>query len=190
MMGIKNIEIATKAEFDISVSASDFKLPDFPIYNIDGEKLDKNKLDAMDKQSEIKFKKDIKDMAQVKASIEAAKKSAGIKDGEKITKEQEKKMGNAMMKAMWPQIKKKILLEGKILRFSRKCLNNANTLKDANICVDKANTMGGEHEESFEEWSLASKKKILGFMEQSIKSMECMEKTNNMKEMQQCIPAQ
>ncbi len=190
VMGIKNIEVATKAEFDISISGDDFKLPDFPIYDMEGNKLDRSKLDAMDKQSEVKLKKVAKEMAEMRESIDAAKKSAGIKDGEKITKAQEKKMEDAMMEAMWPQIKKKILTEGKILRFGRECLSDANTLKEANICVDKANAMGGEHEESFEEWSPASKKKMLGFMDQAIERLGCMEKANNMKEMQQCTPAQ
>jgi len=190
MMGIKNIEIATKAEFDISLSKDDFKLPDFPIYDMEGNKLDRSKLDAMDKQSEVQLKKAVEEMAEMKASMDAAKKSADIKDGEKITKSQEKKMEDAMMDALWPQIKKKILTEGKILRFSRECLGDANTLKEANICVDKANAMGGEHEESFEEWSPASKKKMLGFMDQAIERLGCMEKANSMKEMQQCTPAQ
>ena len=47
--GIKRVEIATKAEFDISLSANDFKLPDFPIYDMQGNKLDKSILKSMDK---------------------------------------------------------------------------------------------------------------------------------------------
>jgi hypothetical protein len=187
VMGIKNIEVATKAEFDISLSKDDFKLPDFPIYDMEGNKLDRSKLDAMDKQAEVQLKKAVEEMAEMKASMDAAKKSAGIKDGETITKAQEKKMEDAMMDAMWPQMKKKILTVGKALRFSRECLGSADTLKEANICVDKANAMGGEHEESFEEWSPASKKKMLGFMDQAIERLGCMEKANSMKEMRQCM---
>lgn len=47
--GINRVEIATKVEFDISLSPDDFKLPDFPIYDMQGNKLDKSKLESMDK---------------------------------------------------------------------------------------------------------------------------------------------
>jgi hypothetical protein len=188
VMGIKNTEVATKAEFDISLSDDDFKLPDFPVYDMHGNKVDKNKLDAMDKKSEIQSEKDFEEMAVMRASVDAAKQSAGIKDGEIPTQAQEKKMMDATMDAMWPRIKKKILAEGKIVRFSRECLGDADTLKEANICNDKANAMGGEDEGSFEVWSPASKKKMLGFMDQGIERLKCMEKANSMQEMQQCIP--
>jgi hypothetical protein len=187
-MGIKNTEVATKAEFDMSLSDDDFKLPDFPVYDMHGNKVDKNKLDAMDKKSEIQSEKDFEEMAVMRASVDAAKQSAGIKDGEIPTQAQEKKMMDATMDAMWPRIKKKILAEGKIVRFSRECLGDADTLKEANICNDKANAMGGEDEGSFEVWSPASKKKMLGFMDQGIERLKCMEKANSMQEMQQCIP--
>ena len=51
MMGIINTEVATKAEFDISLPKDDFKLPDFPIYDMQGNKLDNSKLESMDKKS-------------------------------------------------------------------------------------------------------------------------------------------
>ena len=93
-----------------------------------------------------------------------------------------------MMDAMWPRMKNKILAEGKMVRFSRECLGNANTLKEANVCNDKANAMSGEPEDPFEEWSPASKKKMLGFMDQGIERMKCIEKANSMQDMQQCMP--
>ena len=49
VMGLKNVEVATKAEFDISLSNDDFELPDFPVYDMQGNTLDKSKLESMDK---------------------------------------------------------------------------------------------------------------------------------------------
>ena len=37
VMGIKNSEVATKADFDISLSEDEFKLPDFPVYDMHGK---------------------------------------------------------------------------------------------------------------------------------------------------------
>jgi len=41
MMGITLTEIATKAEFDISLSEENFKLPDFPLYDMEGNPIEK-----------------------------------------------------------------------------------------------------------------------------------------------------
>lgn len=39
--GMTLTETATKAEFDISLSAENFKLPDFPIYDMEGNPIEK-----------------------------------------------------------------------------------------------------------------------------------------------------
>ncbi len=76
VMGIKSREIATKVEFDISLSKDDFKLPDFPIYDEYGTKLDKNNLDAMDNKSEVQATQEAEDMAALGASMAAAMQSS------------------------------------------------------------------------------------------------------------------
>jgi len=187
VMGLKNTEVATKAEFDISLSKDDFKMPDFPIYDMRGNKLDKNQLDAMDKKSEVQAAQGAEEMKALGAAMSTAAQSAGIKKGEMPTKAQEKKMEESMEDAIFPMAKKKMLYQGKILRFGRECLGSADTLKEANICTDKANAMSGETEEYFKEWSPATKKKMLGFMDQGIESMKCIEKAQNMQDMKECM---
>jgi hypothetical protein len=48
-MGMESIEIATKAKFDIQLTDKNFKLPNFPIYNETGERLNRKKLKEMDR---------------------------------------------------------------------------------------------------------------------------------------------
>ena len=48
-MGMHSTEIATKVKFDIALKEKNFKLPDFPVYNETGEKLDRSKLKEMDR---------------------------------------------------------------------------------------------------------------------------------------------
>ena len=48
IMGMKNMEIATKAEFEISLSKDNFKLPDFPLTNEMGSPIDKDRLQKID----------------------------------------------------------------------------------------------------------------------------------------------
>ncbi len=191
VMGIKNTEVATKAEFDISLSKNDFKLPDFPIYDMEGNKLDKSKLDAMDKRSEVEVEKASEDMAEFGSVMAEAMQSAGMKNGERPTEAQEKKMEDAMMAAMWPRMKKKILDEAKALEFVKECFNDADTVKDANTCSHKMDEMNGERsdpEDDFTEWNAKTKKETLGFLDQSLERMECIKKANSMQDMQQCMP--
>ncbi|BAF72960.1 hypothetical protein [Sulfurovum sp. NBC37-1] len=190
IMGIKNTEIATKAKFDISLSKDDFKLPDFPIYDMEGNKLDKSKLDAMDKKSEVQAAEAAESIAVAKVAMAAAAKDTGIKPGEKVTKAQEKAMGDAMMNAMFPRMKQKILAEGKALRFAKECLSDADTLKEAKICTHKMDEMTGESsdpEDELTEWNAKTKKETLGFIEEGLQNMKCVEKANNMQDMQQCM---
>ncbi len=187
IMGVKNTEIATKAEFDVSLSKDNFKLPDFPVYTMEGEKLDKSKLDSMDKNSEAEAGQAGEDMAALGASMAAAMQSAGIKKGEKPTKAQEKAMENAMFASMLPRMKQKMLSEEKKLQFAKKCLTKADTLKEANICSRKMDEMSGEQEEDFDDWSPKTKKEMLGFVDQGLAGVECIKKAQTMDAVKRCM---
>jgi len=191
VMGIKNTEIATKAAFDISLSKDDFKLPDFPIYDMQGNKLDRSKLDAMDERSEVQVAKGAEDMAELATVMVTVMQSAGMKKGEVPTKAQEKKMENSMMNAMFPRMKKEMLAESKALEFAKECLEKADTLKEANVCEAKMDAMSAEPsdpEDKLQKWDAKTKKETLGFIDQALKNMECAKKANSMQEMRQCMP--
>ena len=189
MMGIINTEVATKIEFDISLSKDNFKLPDFPIYDMQGNKLDKSKLDAMDKQAKAEAAKSSDDMAELRKVMATAAKNAGIKDGERATQTQEEAMKSSMMEAMLPRMKQEILSEEKMMRFGYECLGKADTLKEANECNNKTNAMSGEQEEPFDEWNPETKKEILGFLDQYINEMvPCIKKAQSMQDAEQCMP--
>lgn len=189
MMGTINTEVATKIEFDISLSKDDFKLPDFPIYDMQGNKLDKNKLDAMDKQAKAELAKSSEDMAELRKAMATAAKDAGIKEGGKATQTQQETMKSSMMQAMLPRMKQEILGEEKMMRFGYKCLAKADTLKEANECNNKANAMSGEQEEPFDKWNSETKKETLGFFDQYLNEMlPCIKKAQSMQDARQCMP--
>jgi len=189
MMGIINTEIATKAEFDIALPKDDFNLPDFPVYDMQGNKLDKSRLDAMDEKSEVQAKKGAEDMVALRVSMSDAAKDAGIKEGQRGTKAQQEQMKESMMTAMFPRIKQKALADEDIMHVGYACLSKADTLKEANVCNDKINAMGGEGEEPFDEWSPQTKKETLGFLNQYLNVMvPCIKKAQNMQDMKQCSP--
>ncbi|MEA3492685.1 MAG: hypothetical protein U9R27_12395 [Campylobacterota bacterium] len=188
IMGVKSTNVAIKAEFDISLSEDDFKLPDFPVYTIDGEKIDRSKLESMDKNSQREAAQAGEEMATLGASMAAAMQSAGIKKGEKPTKAQEKAMEDAMMASMLPQIKQKILSQEKTMLSAKSCFSGADTLKEANVCSHRMDEMSGEQEEDLDEWSPKTKKEILGFIDQSLRGMECIKKAKTMDAIESCMP--
>jgi len=183
MRGIKNTVIATKAEFDIALSDDDFKLPDFPIYDTEGNKLDKSKLDAMDKKSDVQAEKDAKKMVAMKASMAEAMQSSGVKEGEIPTETQ-------MEDAVWKIIKKQMLAQAKGVEFVKECYSDADTTEEANICTHKMDEMNGKSsdpEGDFVEWSAKIKKETLGYINQSSKKMECIKKANSMHDIDVCL---
>jgi len=190
MMGIKNTEVATKAEFDILLSNDDFKLPDFPIYDMEGNKLDRSKLEAMDKHAELKAEQAAKEMAEMRKTMAEAAKNAGIKEGQRPTKEEQKSMEASMINAMFPRMKHKFLAQRKALSFAKECFDSADALKEAKVCSHKMDEMSGEisdPEDELLKWDAQTKKETLGFIEHGLQSMKCVEKANNMQDMQQCM---
>ena len=187
IMGIKNTEIATKAEFDIPVSDSDLTLPDFPVYDIYGSKLDKNNLSKMDEKEKKEAARAGEALVAAMGAMASAAKSAGIKPGEKPTEAQQKSMENAMMAALLPQMKQKILSQEKVLVFGKECLGKADTLKEANSCNHKMNEMGGEGEEDFTEWDEKTKKEILGLIDQGLAGVACIKKAETMDQVKECM---
>ena len=190
VMGIKNVEIATKAEFDISLSKDDFELPDFPVYDMYGEKLDKSKLESMDKKSEAQAAQSGEDMAALGASIAAAMQSAGVKKGERPTEAQEKTMEDAMMASMLPMMKQKMLSEEKMMRAAKECFGDADTLKEATVCSDRMDEMSGvesDPEDEIKEWNDETKKETLGFIDQGLAGMECVKKAETMDAVKKCM---
>jgi len=189
VMGIKNTEVATKAVFDISISDDDFKLPDFPIYDMQGNKLDKNTLDTADAQDIASGEKAGEAMAEMAKAMAAAAQSVGLEDGKKPTKSQEKAMEDAMMNAMLPQVKQGFLAQEDIMRSAYKCFSHADTKKEAKICSDKISAATGEPEEALGEWTPQTKKETLEELDTYLnKIIPCIKKAQSMKAIDQCMP--
>jgi len=145
--------------------------------------------DVMDKQAEAEAAKSSEDMVAMREIMANAAKSAGIKEGERPTQAQEEAMKNFMMEAMLPRMKQEMLADEKMMRFGYECLSKADTLKEANVCNDKLNTIDGDPDEPFDEWSPETKKETLGFIDEYLNVMiPCIKKAQTMEAAQQCMP--
>jgi hypothetical protein len=187
VMGIKNTEIATKAVFGTALPDEDFKLPDFPVYDMYGKKLDKSNLAKIDQKEKKEAEQSAEALATAIGAMAAAAESAGIKPGERPSKAQEKDMERAMMAALLPKMKQKILGEEKLLRDARECFSQADTLKEAKICSSKMDDEEEEESDGLNVWNDKTKKETLGLIDRSLSGMECVKKAETMDQMQGCM---
>ena len=194
ILGIKNTEIATRAEFDISLSGGDFKLPDYPIYDMYGNKLDKNSLESMDAKQSAKMSQEIEDGKKVITAAIGALQDTGFdmnNPNAKMSKSQEEAMKKAMMNAiggeekMLAKTKQEILDEAKDLPEIKKCFQNANSVKEANICEQKADSEDPEHHST---WNEKMKLKMIKEITDFETSIPCIEKAFSFSALRQCMP--
>lgn len=188
VMGVVNKEIATDAEFGISLSDSDFKLPDFPVQdrtNILGRQ---GGGAAMQQPSA----EDIAKMAEaVKAMGAAMQKSGGNGQMSAMSPQDQQKMGEAMgaalMAAMMPQMKQQIVAQEKAMTFAKTCLTDADTLGEAQKCAKKVDEMMGESGEPLDKWDAKTKQETLQEIDRALEGVACAKRAKTAQAMQQCM---
>jgi len=203
IMGLKTVEIATKAEFDLSLSKEDFKLPNFPIYNIDmnnpqqqPKALDKSKLEAMDKKENAQAGEEAKEaqngMKAMGVGIAAAVKAGyDMKSGKDMTPAQKEAMQKAMMnamggeKSMLARQKQEILNDAKNLPKAKTCFQNANSVKEANACE---RMMDSEDPELHSKWNDTIKANLLKKVDGFEKMVECVKGAESLGSLEKCFP--
>ncbi len=198
IMGLHSIETATKAEFELKLSDNDFKLPNYPIYN-DGKKIDKSQLKKMDAKDNAKAKVEAKEgkevLQEISVGVESAKQSGyDPKSGKNMTPAQEKAMKQAMMGAMMKarggesamveKEKQEILKDAKNLPEAKKCFENANSAKEANICEK---IIDSEDPEVHSSWNKKIKADLLKDINKFEKVIPCVEKVKTFKDLQKCM---
>lgn len=198
IMGLHSVETATKAEFDLKFSDDDFKLPDYPVYH-NGKKVDKSQLEKMDKKdnakSKVEAKEGVEALKVMSVGIESAKK-AGFdpKFGKDMTPAQEKAMQQAMMGAMMKarggesamveKEKQEILKNAKNLPKAKKCFEDANSVKEANLCEK---IIDGEDTEIHHKWDKKTKADLLKELEIFENAIPCIKKAEKMQDLQKCM---
>ena len=203
IMGLKSMEIATKAEFDVSLNNDDFKLPDFPIYNMDignamheSKPLDKSKLEEMDLRDNKKAGKEVDKAAEAMKGLAAgmaALAATGIdmNSNKDLTSEQEQMMQKAMMnamggeKSMLAQTKQEILEDAKLIPIARECFENANSVEEANACERKVDS---EDPEQHNQWNDTIKTNMLKEMKMFEDALPCLKKAESFKALELCMP--
>jgi len=198
IMGLKSLEVATKAEFDISLSEDDFKLPEYSLVDMMGKKLemDRSKLNEIDKAQSAKNTQKMQEGMKAMAAAMGALKESGYdmsNPNAKPTEAQKKAMQKAAMSAMGGEdkmlvrTKKEIMDESKDLPEIKKCFQSANSVKEANICEKKADSEDPEHHTT---WNDSIKSKLIKEITAFEKSLPCIEKAYSFAALKQCMTAE
>jgi len=194
-LGIKLNKVATKAQFDIDIDKSSFKLPNYKLTDMYGNSIAKNQAS----KGAPNGMPDGADMAQAMqgmAKMAEALQKSGINGNQKMTPEQEKMMQNAIMGAMGGEqailkrMKSKMMrqIENGGLEFAKSCFGNANTLKAANHCIDEGNKRFGGDEPHLQSWNKSDKAQMLNDIKQFEKSIPCIKAATTMQAIEQCMP--
>ena len=197
IMGLKSVEVATKAEFDLTLKKDAFKLPDYSIYGTQSPKpLDKSKLEAMDKKANAKIKGESKEAkkgleAMGKGFEAAVKAGYDLKSGKEMTPAQEAAMRKGMMSAMGgedvmlKEMKNEILEDIKEIPKAKKCFQNADTLKEANACE---RIFDAEEPEIHSKWNSKIKADLLKEIDGASVIESCVKNAKTMDEFGTCFP--
>ncbi|HGZ70965.1 MAG TPA: hypothetical protein ENK74_06155, partial [Nitratifractor sp.] len=143
IMGMQTKEIATKAEFDINIDKSSFKLPDFPVTDMYGNAIGKKSAGKVT-QNGMPQGVDMSKAMEGMAKMAAALQNSGVDSSSKkpLTNEQKELMQKAAMsamggeKAVFREMKNEILsqVENGGIEFAKSCFGSAQTLEAANRC--------------------------------------------------------
>jgi len=188
MMGIKLKKIATKAQFNIDIDKSSFKLPNYKVTDMYGNSVAKN-------QANKGAPNGMPDGADMAQAMQGMAKMAEAMQKSGANKDQEEMMQNAVINAMGGEqavlkrIKSKMMRQVNSggLEFAKKCFSNANTLKEANICIDKGNKRFSGDEPHLRSWSKSDKAKMLNDIKQFEKSIPCINASTTMQALEKCI---
>lgn len=203
VMGVKNVEVATKATFDIAMDKNTFKLPEFPVVDaMSGVTIEKNKLAQMDKKDKEDAIENAKQMAEMGKTMKEVQEK--IKANPNMSEEAQKKVMIETLsssKRMQSEFEKQKAMMPKmvtLIKSYRDCLQEADSKSEAQSCETKsealAKEMGLDDEFSDEEdptaWTEEGRKNIITEINQELnrleKSLPCIEKANNMMDMMQC----
>jgi hypothetical protein len=198
LMGLKQSEVATKAEFDISLDKNAFNLPDFPIYSgsmesmmsgVAPKQIDKSKLEQMDKEANSNA---INQSNQLTAAAKKIQEKQAQNPNKKLTSQD---MQDAVIeamggeKAMVEQMKAQILQAANIdaLNGIKECYNNSNSAKEANSCNDKYKSKLGGDIENFSSWNDNIKKEVINEIEAFKKAIPCVKDAKSLKAIETCM---
>ncbi len=192
VMGVVNKEIATDAQFGISLSESDFKLPDFPVQDRVGMMGNPMGAQGGDMAIQQPSAEDIAKMAEAVKAMGAAMQKSGIDmNHPNMSAEDQQKLGEAMgaalVGALMPQMKQQIIEQEKAMKFAKKCLTDADTLAQAQKCAQRVDEMMGESGEPLDKWDTQTKQETLQEIDRALEGVACVKRAKTAQAMQQCM---
>ena len=190
-MGMKSMEIATKADFDISLDKDDFKLPDFTVSDLQVGSLsgEMGMERSMDKQAP-NSPQDMETAMKAMGAMMGALKDSGMDMSNpnfSMTEENAEAMQKAMggEKMILEQTKREILQDAKMIPQAKECFKKANSAKEANACERQVDSNDPEHHVQWNDTIKANLLKEINAFEDAI---PCIKNTKTLKALEMCMP--
>ena len=204
IMGIKNLEVATKAQFDANIDHSIYTLPAFPVLTaLNGQNIDKSKLAEMDEKDKKDAIESAKRMGELGETLKETQ--AKITANPDMSQEEQKEVMMEAMnnsKGMQTQIEKQKEMMPKVItliKSYRDCLQDANSKEDAQACDQKTEALAkkleleddfSEEEEDQRAWTAEGRKSILSELNEELKMIEgtlpCIQKAKTLMDLMNC----
>jgi hypothetical protein len=174
IMGLKQTEVATKADFDISTDADTFRLPDFPVTDMTSD-VSGATMDA--KQAE----------QTMKAAAALGAMMQGMSQGTNGKAPTQEQMGAALQNAMLPMAKQQMLSQEAPLKRLRNCLEHAASRSAAQRCSDTMAQETGEGAEPIPSWDAQIKAQTLKEVDEGLAAMACVKQAQSAKALDACM---
>lgn len=198
IMGMKNMDIATKADFDISLNKDDFALPDFPISDMQvGLPGGEMGMDSGMRQAPSSPEDMEKAMKAMGAMMGALNESGmdmsklNFNMSEDKSEDKSEAMQKAMMNAMGgektilEQTKREIFEDAKMIPQAKKCFKKASSAKEANACERQIDSNDPEHHD---QWNDAIKTSLLKEINAFEDAIPCMKSAKTLNALKMCMP--
>lgn len=90
---------------------------------------------------------------------------------------------NHLNKEYLPAVQKDAAQDKKTLEFGRKCLENAKTVQEANLCNVKVRQMDPQVDiDDFTQWNEAERARVLGIIDENLASTNCILSAKDIEE--------
>ena len=89
---------------------------------------------------------------------------------------------------LFEKIKKDILDGSKVMAFSEDCFVSADTLEEANKCVEEGNKISKDNLSYLRNWTKEDKSEMLQNIRMFNKSIPCIKNAQTMDALQKCLP--
>jgi hypothetical protein len=112
---------------------------------------------------------------------------AGCQSTKTATPQKEGFILSAITKKHFPKLHNRAIHKQEVLIFGKKCLNDATTLQEANLCNKHVRDMDNEFDiDDFDKWDKEEKQRTITVIDKNMAFINCIVESRNISEATDC----